>query len=127
MNTLIKSIISYLEPALAELFAKFKLKSPIVAAIVLLILGTCNIIANFGEQIGLPIFSQGLVSTIISVGSLVFGYLIQSKTTAILAKAEEQKRLQTTVEPEALNNTDYPLNKIEEAPQPGSINDYINQ
>lgn len=88
---------------LAQLFEKFKLKNPIVAAIVLLLLGVCNLIANFGDQLDLDIFTtKSFLANIVSIGSLVFGYLIQSKTFNILnpqiAKEQENKVLESKEE-----------------------------
>lgn len=88
MTTIINSIVKILEPLLAQLFATFKLKSPIAAAITLIVLGVLNIISNCGDQIGLNIFGTGVLGTIVSIGSLLFASLVQSQTTRILSEKE---------------------------------------
>lgn len=113
----------YILLLLASLFDRFKAKNPIIATIIIFVLGAINYLAVSGTDLGVfNIQPDSLVAKAIYFITLLWGLLQGSRTTTILSSLPI--KVETPVEE---NKAVQSGNAVEVLIEEGSILDSINK
>lgn len=125
-------IANTLQLLLANIFDKFKAQSPLLAGVIIFVLGMVNYGAAYGLQTGLFTITAGsIMAKVIYVVTLTWG-LMQGSRTSNLLSINKSVSTETQAIPVVLNPstevTEAPvIAEPKQVPETGSLQDILNK